>query len=136
MTLVDSNVLIDIFADDPKWFDWSLARLEEAILDGPLLINDVVYAETSIRFRNIGDFDAALARAGVRVATMPRAALFLAGKVFMQYRRAGGQRAGVLPHMFIGAHAAVEVLPLLTRDPRRYRTNFPTITLIAPEVED
>ena len=92
MTLVDSNVLIDIFADDPKWFDWSLARLEEAILDGPLLINDVVYAETSIRFRNIGDFDAALARAGVRVATMPRAALFLAGKVFMQYRRAGGQR--------------------------------------------
>ncbi len=133
MTLVDSNVLIDIFADDPKWFDWSLARLEEATLKGPLLINDVVYAETSIRFQRIELLSAALERVGVAVATIPRAALFLAGKTFMQYRRAGGVRTGVLPDFFIGAHAAVEGLPLLTRDAPRYRTYFPTLTLIAPD---
>ena len=133
MTLVDSNVLIDIFADDPKWFDWSLARLEDATLKGPLLINDVVYAETSIRFQRIELLSAALERVGVAVATIPRAALFLAGKTFMQYRRAGGVRTGVLPDFFIGAHAAVEGLPLLTRDAPRYRTYFPTLTLIAPD---
>ena len=133
MTLVNSNVLIDIFADDPKWFDWSLARLEDATLKGPLLINDVVYAETSIRFQRIELLSAALERVGVAVATIPRAALFLAGKTFMQYRRAGGVRTGVLPDFFIGAHAAVEGLPLLTRDAPRYRTYFPTLTLIAPD---
>lgn len=133
MTLVDSNVLIDIFADDPKWFDWSLARLEEAILNGPLLINDVVYAETSIRFQSIELLGVALKRVGVAVVTIPGAALFLAGKTFMQYRRAGGIRTGVLPDFFIGAHAAVEGLPLLTRDARRYRSYFPTLTLIAPD---
>jgi predicted nucleic acid-binding protein len=133
VTLIDSNVLIDIFADDPKWFDWSLARLEAATLDGPLLINDVVYAETSIRFQSIELLNAALEKVGAMVVTIPRAALFLAGKTFMQYRRAGGVRTGVLPDFFIGAHAAVERLPLLTRDASRYRAYFPTLTLIAPD---
>lgn len=132
MTLVDSNILIDIFADDPEWFDWSRARLEEAMLNGRLLINDVVYAETSIRFQSIELLDLALEKVDVAVVNTPRAALFLAGKTFMQYRRAGGLRAGVLPDFFIGAHAAVEGLPLLTRDARRYRTYFPTLALIAP----
>jgi predicted nucleic acid-binding protein len=136
VTLVDSNVLIDIFADDPDWFDWSLARLEEAVLGGPLLINDVVYAETSIRFQSIELLDAALEKVGVAVVTIPRAAHLLAGRTFMQYRRAGGTRSGVLPDFFIGAHAAVEKLPLLTRDGRRYRSYFPTATLIAPDAED
>jgi predicted nucleic acid-binding protein len=133
VTLVDSNVLIDIFADDPKWFDWSLARLEEATLNGPLLINDVVYAETSIRFQRVELLSAALERVGVAIAPIPLPALFLAGKTFVQYRRAGGIRTGVLPDFFIGAHAAVEDLPLLTRDALRYRTYFPTLTLIAPD---
>lgn len=132
MTLVDSNILIDIFADDPEWFDWSRARLEEAMLNGRLLINDVVYAETSIRFQSIELLDLALEKVDVAVVNTPRAALFLAGKTFMQYRRAGGLRAGVLPDFVIGAHAAVEGLPLLTRDARRYRTYFPTLALIAP----
>ena len=110
-------------------------QLEEAVLHGPLLINDVIYAETSVRFHSIDDFDAALAKAGVAVAPIPHLALFLAGKAFARYRSAGGIRTGVLPDFFIGAHADAERLPLLTRDARRYRHYFPTVTLIAPEGE-
>ena len=108
-------------------------QLEEAALHGPLLIDDVVYAETSVRFHSIDDFDVALGGAGIRVAPMPPMALFLAGKAFTRYRNAGGIRTGVLPDFFIGAHAMVESLPLLTRDARRYRSYFPTVMLIAPE---
>ena len=95
----------------------------------------MIYAETSIRFQNITDFDATLAEAGITVAPIPRAALFLAGKTFTRYRSAGGVRSGVLPDFFIGAHADVERLPLLTRDRRRYRSYFPAVNLIAPETE-
>lgn len=133
MTLVDSNVLLDVFTRTPNWWEWSLAQLEEARLRGTLLINDVIYAETSIRFHSIDDFDAALARFGITVAPMPRAALFLAGKAFIQYRTAGGIRNGVLPDFFIGAHAQIDRLPLLTRDVRRYRSYFPSAMLIAPK---
>jgi predicted nucleic acid-binding protein len=133
VTLVDSNVLLDIFTRTPSWWEWSLMQLEEAALHGSLLINDVIYAETSVRFHSIDDFDAALATAGVTVAPIPRTALFLAGKAFTQYRSAGGVRTGVLPDFFIGAHAMVESLPLLTRDARRYRNYFPKVVLVAPE---
>ena len=133
MTLVDSNVLLDIFGKTPIWWEWSLTRLEEASSRGPLLINDVIFAETSIRFQGIEDFEAALLRAAITVAPIPKMALFLAGKASVQYRNSGGARAGVLPDFFIGAHAAVEGLPLLTRDTRRYRSYFPTVSLIAPE---
>ncbi len=132
MTLVDSNVLLDIFARTPGWWEWSLAQLEDAALHGPLLINDVIFGETSIRFPAIEDFEAALAEAGITVTPMPRMALFLAGKASVQYRNAGGVHSSVLPDFFIGAHAMVERLPLLTRDTRRYRTYFPTVELIAP----
>ncbi|WKA28818.1 type II toxin-antitoxin system VapC family toxin [Bradyrhizobium roseum] len=133
MTLVDSNVLLDIFTQTPGWWEWSLAQLEDAALEGPLLINDVIFAETSIRFPKIEDFEQALLDAGITVAPIPRMALFLAGKASVQYRNAGGVRSSVLPDFFIGAHAAVEKLPLLTRDTRRYRTYFPAVMLIAPE---
>lgn len=133
MTLVDSNVLLDIFTRDPNWWEWSLMRLEEAALRGPLLINAVIYAETSVRFRGIEDFDATLEKTGVTFAPIPRPALFLAGKAFIQYRSSGGVRTGVLPDFFIGAHAMVESLPLLTRDAKRYRSYFPKAILIAPE---
>lgn len=132
MTLIDSNILIDIFGKDPDWWDWSLSQMEEAKLNGPLLINDVIYAESSIRYRTIERLDAALAAARVTVVTIPHEALFLAGKTFIKYRDAGGPRPGVLPDFFIGAHAAVQRLPLLTRDVRRYRRYFPTVALIAP----
>jgi predicted nucleic acid-binding protein len=134
MILVDTNVLLDLVTDDPRWSDWALARLEEAALNGPVLINDVVYAETSIRYERIEDLDAMLADAMIDLAPTPRPALFLAGKVFQQYRAADGVRTGVLPDFFIGAHASVEGWPLLTRDASRYRTYFPKLTLIAPPV--
>jgi predicted nucleic acid-binding protein len=133
VTLVDSNVLLDIFGKTPIWWEWSLKQLEEAALYGPLLINDVIFAETSIRFPSIGAFEGALADAGITVVPMPRTALFLAGKASVKYRAAGGVRSGVLPDFFIGAHAEIENLPLLTRDVRRYRNYFPTVMLIAPE---
>ena len=135
MTLVDSNVLIDVWTDDPQWYDWSLARLHEAGRSGPLLINDVIYAESSVGFLNSEDFDAALLEARVTVASIPQIALFHAGKAFTEYRRRGGVRTGVLPDFFIGAHAMVEHLPVLTRDERRFRHYFPTVELIAPGAE-
>jgi predicted nucleic acid-binding protein len=130
--LVDTNVLLDLVTDDPNWAEWSLARLEEAALRGPVLVNDVVYAETSVRYERIEDLDAMLAAAMIDIAPTPRPALFLAGKAFRQYRAAGGVRTGVLPDFFIGAHASIEGWALLTRDARRYRTYFPKLALIAP----
>jgi predicted nucleic acid-binding protein len=133
VTLVDTNVLLDVFTEDPKWLGWSLTQLEQAAFKGSLLINDVIYAETSTRYPSIEDFEAVLVSAGITVAPISRAALFLAGKAYARYHSAGGIRTGVLADFFIGAHAAVEQLPLLTRDARRYRNYFPTVELIAPE---
>lgn len=133
MTLVDTNVLLDVVTDDPNWADWSIEQLEAAALRGPLLINDVVYAELAVRYERIERLEAFLAEAGLEMAAMSRSALFLAGKVFQKYRKAGGSRAGVLPDFFIGAHAAVGELDLLTRDTARYQTYFPTVKLFAPD---
>jgi predicted nucleic acid-binding protein len=133
VTLVDTNVLLDVVTDDPNWSDWSIEQLESAALRGPLLINDVVYAELAVRYERIERLEEFLAEAGLEMAVLPRSALFLAGKVFQKYRKAGGSRAGVLPDFFIGAHAAVNQLDLLTRDTARYRTYFPTVKLITPD---
>ena len=135
MTLVDSNVLLDVLTDGQAWADWSERQLERAALDGPVIINDVIYAEVSTRYATVEALDSILLDLNIEVAPMPRHALFLAGKAYLQYRAAGGTRTGVLADFFIGAHAVTENLPLLTRDVRRYRTYFPTIGLIAPEVE-
>jgi predicted nucleic acid-binding protein len=131
--LVDTNVLLDVVTDDPMWAEWSIAQLEAASLIGPLAINDVVYAELSVRYQRIEHLDAFISDAALLIEPTPRAALFLAGKVFARYRKAGGTRAGVLPDFFIGAHAAVARLPLITRDVSRYRSYFPTVELITPE---
>lgn len=132
-TLVDTNVLLDIAINDPRWAAWSLRQLDGAAVRGPLLINAVVYAEFSIGYARIEEIDRVLADAALELAEMPRAALFLAGKAFQRYRTRGGSRTGVLLDFFIGAHAAVAGLPLLTRDPRRYRAYFSGIALIAPD---
>lgn len=132
MTLVDTNVLLDLVTDDPKWSDWSIAQLEAASIEGPLLINDVIYAELAVRYERIETLEAFVEEAGLDMRPIPKPALFLAGKVFTQYRKAGGTRTGVLPDFFIGAHAAVQRLPLLTRDVGRYRSYFPSLKLIAP----
>lgn len=132
MTLVDTNVLLDLVTDDPQFADWSIAQLEAASLVGPLLINDMIYAELSVRYDSKEQLDAFISGIGLKREPIPDAALFLAGKVFRKYRKAGGTRSGVLPDFFIGAHAAVRGLPLLTRDLGRYRSYYPTVEVIVP----
>jgi predicted nucleic acid-binding protein len=132
MTLVDTNVLLDIVTEDPTWAKWSLEQLEAAAERGPLLINDVVYSELSIRYPRIEDLDTFVDGAGLEVLPMTRLALFRAGKAFAEYRKAGGKRDRLLPDFFIGSQAEVSRLPLLTRDVERYRTYFPTVPLISP----
>jgi predicted nucleic acid-binding protein len=133
MILIDTNILLDIVTDDPVWADWSQQQLSAAALSDRLAINPMVYAEFSSRFTRIEDIDVLLESVDIVVAEMPRSALFLAGQVFKAYRRRGGPRTSVLPDFFIGAHATVVGAPLLTRDPRRYRSYFPTIELVAPD---
>lgn len=132
MILVDTNVLLDVVTNDPVWADWSVEQLEAASLRGPLLINDIVYSELSVRYERIEKLEEFVEQAGLEMMPLQRAALFLAAKVFTAYRKAGGARTGVLPDFFIGAQAAVEGLELLTRDTARYRSYFPTVKLIAP----
>jgi predicted nucleic acid-binding protein len=129
--LVDSSVLLDLFIEDAEWVDWSTAMLETAGAQGRLFINPIIYAEVSVRFDAVEDIDEELEDL-VQRRPLPWAAAFLAGKCFSRYRRAGGTRAMPLPDFFIGAHAAVEDLTLLTRDPRRFRSYFPKLRIIAP----
>lgn len=132
MTLVDTNVLIDLFEDDPHWADWSATALSRAAAAGPLRINDMVFAELSVGFDRCLACEAFLAELQIDLLPTPREALFQAGKAFQAYRRRGGQRSNILPDFFIGAHAAIAGLPLITRDAARYWAYFPDLTLITP----
>jgi predicted nucleic acid-binding protein len=132
MVLVDTNVLLDVASSDPAWCEWSLAALERTSERDELAINPVIYSEFSVGYRRIEEVEAVLAASRLPIAEMPRAALFLAGKVFLAYRRRGGTKTGVLPDFFIGAHASVNGWQLLTRDPTRYRNYFPKLRLICP----
>ena len=132
MLLVDTNVLIDLVTEDAQWADWSERQLEKLALHARLIVNPVVYAELSIGFRTIEEVDRILDATGVELEEIPRLALFLAGKAFQTYRARGGSKTGVLPDFFIGAHAVAEGISLLTRDTRRYRSYFPTLSLITP----
>lgn len=132
MILVDTCVLLDVVQDDPRWGDWSQAQLEHGLGHGGLMINAVVYAEFSVWYDDIALLEQTLGDFGVVFEELPREALFLAGKAFRQYRARRGTRSNVLPDFFIGAHAAVEEMPILTRDTARFRTYFPTVALLAP----
>lgn len=132
-TLVDSNVLLDVLTEDRRWMVWSIDALAEAAEAKPLYINPVIYAEVSVRFTTIEALEDALPAQDYRREPIPWEAAFLAGKVFLDYRRNKGTRSTTLPDFFIGAHAAVADLELLTRDVARYRTYFPTVSLTAPD---
>lgn len=131
-TLVDSNVLLDVMTEDRRWLGWSAGRLEEAAHAGPLVINQMIYGEVAHRFSSVEDLDTVLSPARFIRGNLPWAAAFAAATSYRAYRRRGGQRAVILPDFFVGAHAAVLGLRLLTRDAARYRTYFPTVELIAP----
>ena len=133
MTIADTNVLVDVLTEDPAWLDWSAEQLDRQAAHGPIIVNEVIYAELSIGLADEAAVEDALAELDVTFHRTPVPALFLAGKAYLRYRRAGGIRTGVLPDFFIGAHAQVTGLPILTRDPRPYCTYFPEVEVIAPE---
>ena len=131
--LVDSNVLLDVATNDPTWGDWSGRALAECADQTTLIINPIIYAEVSIGFTSIEALNAALPAASYAREPLPWEAGFLAGKCFLDYRRRGGVRNTPLPDFYIGAHAAIEQLALLTRDVARYRTYFPKVEILGPE---
>jgi predicted nucleic acid-binding protein len=131
--LVDSNVILDIATEDKDWFRWSSETLSNCAETHTLVINPIIYAEVSIGFNRIEDVEMVLPISFFRRDSIPWEAVFLAGKCFVTYRRRGGKKSSTLPDFFIGAHASVAHIPLLTRDVSRYRTYFPKLKLVAPD---
>ncbi len=132
--LVDSCVLLDLFTNDQEWVNWSEEILEKYSQTNTLYINSIVYTEVSIGFDKIEEVEAAIVGLGLKVLEMPREALFLAGKAFLEYRRNRGNKVSPLPDFFIGAHAAVSKFDIVTRDVTKFRTYFPCVNLISPSV--
>lgn len=130
--LVDSNVILDVYTDDAVWADWSESILNRYRISHRLYINPVIYAEISVGFDRIEDLETSMTLSDFKFLQIPKEALFLAGKAFVQYRRRQGNKTSPLPDFFIGAHAAVADLLLMTRDQARMRTYFPTVELITP----
>ena len=133
MLLVDTNVLVDVLENDSNWADWSITQLRAQSKIHQLAINPIIYSELSLTFSTVEALDQTIDDLRLTMIEMPRAALFLAGKAFVRYRRQGGTKSNVLGDFFIGAHAAVSQYPLLTRDTRRYSSYFPSVNVIAPE---
>lgn len=132
VTLVDTNVLLDVLTEDPAWSQWSGEALARARDAGTLVINPLIYAEVSVRFAGIEELDDAIPASDLLREALPYPAGFLAGKAFLQYRRQGGTKRSPIADFYIGAHAAVCGYHLLTRDPARYQHYFPTLTVISP----
>ena len=130
--LIDSCVLLDLFTDDPVWGDWSENILDRYSQTNSLFINSIIYTETSIGFTKIEEVEKAIYDLGIKVLEIPREALFLTGKVFLNYRKNKGTKKSPLPDFFIGAHASVSRFDLITRDSARYKTCYPSVNLIKP----
>ena len=130
--LVDTNVLVDVLENDPDWADWSIAQLQAQSKVHRLAVNPIIYSEVSMTFSTVEALDQVLDGMQLRLLEIPKPALFLAAKAFEQYRRNGGVKNNVLGDFFIGAHAAVSGLPLLTRDTHRYKNYCPSVQLVAP----
>lgn len=135
MLLVDTTVLVDVLEDDPEWADWSIRQLRAQSKVHRLAINPVIYAELSLTFSSVEALDQVVDDLALTMIEIPRPALFLAGKAFVRYRRRGGTKHNVLGDFFIGAHAAVSGLAVLTRDTQRYASYFPSVKLISPAAE-
>ena len=135
MFLVDANILLDISTDDPTWKDWSERALEDALAEGNVSINPIIYAEVALDFADAQALDRWLRQLDIERRSLPYDAAFPASRAYERYRRAGGRRRSPLPDFYIGAHAVVADLTLITRDARRYRTYFPSLRLLAPPEE-
>ena len=132
--LVDSNIILDVFLDDPNWAEWSESKLEKFSSITKLFINPVIYSEVSVGFKRIEELESALTRSGFQMLEIPKEALFLAGKALLKYRKNRDTKRSPLPDFYIGAQAAIFDMDLITRDVTRYRTYFPTVRLISPEM--
>jgi predicted nucleic acid-binding protein len=132
LTLVDSNVLIDVLIGDPVWLEWSMSRLSECGANSPLFVNDIIFAEIAVTYATVGQVEAALNSLAVERMPFTTNSLFLAATAFQAYRRNSGAKTNVLPDFFIGAQALDQGWAILTRDVSRYRTYFPKVRLIAP----
>jgi predicted nucleic acid-binding protein len=132
MILIDSNVILDIITQDKNWYDWSSKQLASMVESNELIINDIIYTEISVGFNKIEELEQVLSGGFFKIYAIPKEALFLAGKVFLKYKNTKGTKSSTLPDFFIGAHAAVKNIPLLTRDIARYKTYFPYLELIHP----
>ena len=132
MVLIDTNVLLDVLENDSEWAPWSQDQLDAAAATDSLAINPIIYSELSMAFARIEELDTVIEEASLNIEAIPKEALFLAGKVFLTYRKSRGMKHNVLPDFFIGAHAAVMQWPILTRDAGRYRTYFPSVSLLTP----
>ena len=132
--LVDTNVLIDVLNNEPRWADWSIHQLRVQSKIHVLTINPIIYSELSCAFSQIEDLDDVVQLMGLKYVQLPKPALFLAAKAFQTYRKKGGTKHHILGDFFVGAHAAVSQLPVLTRDTQRYKTYFPSVQLVSPNV--
>lgn len=132
LCLIDTNVWLDVINDDPIWFDWSAEQIDQAAYSKGAAVNVIIYAELSVRYSKIEDFERAISAFAVAKLAIPFEAGFLAAKAFQLYRQRSKTQRTTLPDFFIGAHAAVANIPLITRDAKRYRTYFPTLTIISP----
>ena len=130
--MVDSCVLLDVLTEDPKWCSWSAEQIAQAAENGFIIINPVIYSEISISFERIEDIESIFTDDVFVYRSIPKEAAFLAGKCFLKYRRSGGNKSLPLPDFFIGAHASIEGLPLITRDVKRFRNYYPALELICP----
>jgi predicted nucleic acid-binding protein len=129
--MVDTNILLDIYTRDRLWEGRSAAAIASAADSDVLVINPIIYAELSVGILNIEELDEFLG-ADFRRDALPWEAAFVAGKAFLAYRRRGGSKTAPLPDLYIGAHAAVQGMSILTRDPNRYISYFPSVAIIEP----
>jgi predicted nucleic acid-binding protein len=130
--LFDTNVLLDIATADPVWLTWSEAQFRAALAQGAVPINPIIYAELAPAFATVADLERWLDPAIFQCLPLPYSAGWPAAQAYLRYRREGGTRTSPLPDFYIGAHAEVEGRTLVTRDAARYRTYFPSVTLITP----
>ena len=133
MTLIDSNVLLDLITEDKNWVAWSEDMIEHAANRGEIAINPLIFAELTSEYDSSAELDSYLLPLGIKRLPLPYEAAFPAGKAFLAYRKRGGTKRSPLPDFYIGAHAQVLGHTILTRDPARYRTYFPEVKLIAPD---
>lgn len=131
--LVDSNIILDVFLNDPNWADWSELTLAEYSANSTLYINPLIYTEVSVGFKKIEELELAIHKGGFQMIEIPKEALFLAGKAYLKYKKGRGIKRSPLPDFYIGAQAAVLDIDLITRDATRYRAYFPTVRLICPK---